>query len=50
MNEQRVKASSNIDLTIKKEKCDDEELIDRIDWIKWFVINSYVKQLTSSNN
>ena len=34
----------------EKEKCDDEELIDRIDWIKWFVINSYVKQFTSSNN
>ena len=34
----------------EKEKCGDEELIDRIDWIKWFVINSYVKQFTSSNN
>ncbi len=34
----------------EKEKCDDEELIGRVDWIKWFVINSYVKQFTSSNN
>ena len=34
----------------EKEKCDDDELIDRIDWIKWFVINSYVKQFASSNN
>ena len=26
MNEQRVKASNNIDLTIKKEKCDDSNI------------------------
>ena len=34
----------------EKEKCDDEELIDRIDWIKWFVINTHKKQETCSNN
>ena len=34
----------------EREKCDDEELIGRIDWIKGFVINTHEKQETCSNN
>ncbi len=34
----------------EREKCDDEELIARIDWIKAFVIDTHKKQETRSNN